>query len=747
MRQQVLPLLPAEAAPIGPVAGLVETEEGGVVFVAGLAAFAFDSGDLVGRRLAAVQLVETGIASAVEVSEAFAVTTRTLLRWRQAVAVDGVTGLVPDRPGPKGPSKLTEQVVARIRRLHADGASLAAIGAQVGVDTATVRVALGRRAGSAGWQARHGTTTIDDDTAGEENDNTVPGEDDDENVDGDDDLPVLPAPEPRTAERELARYGLLKEAPVVFTPGAHLPLAGLLLVLPALAHLRLVEVFAGVYGRLRHGFYGLRATVLMLVFLALLREPRAEGATRIRPADLGRLLGLDRAPEVKTIRRKLAELTARRRGAQLQAGLARAHAAAVPEALGFLHVDGHTRVYYGTRNLPKAHIARLHMAAHASAETWIGDAEADPLFVITALPGASLAGELTRLIPQLRAVLGPRRKPTVIFDRGGWSPTVFKAMIDAGLHILTYRKAPFDPVDEQAFRTIGWTAPDGVAHRYRLAESSVELPWPGGDTLPLRQVTRLAEDGAQVPILTSNTRLAASAVCWRMTRRWRQENYFKYARAHFALDGLDSYADTPDDPRRLVPNPAKKKTRDSVERARTGLAAANADLASAVDDATVRAGRPEAGGRAVVDPAAATGLATALEQLDRANAQSRATPTHLPLGQVRPDARLLNEERKLITHAIRMSAYNAESILARMLHGHYARADDEARALVREAFTLSGDIDVRDGQLHVRLDPATAPRRSRALAALCQELTATETIYPGTDLTIAYSVKHHPDPS
>ena len=66
----------------------------------------------------------------------------------------------------------------------------------------------------------------------------------------------------------------------MFTPAAHLPLAGLLLVLPALAHLRLVEVFAGVYGRLRHGFYGLRATVLMLVFLALLREPKP----RARPA-------------------------------------------------------------------------------------------------------------------------------------------------------------------------------------------------------------------------------------------------------------------------------------------------------------------------------------------------------------------------------------------------------------------------------------------------------------------------------
>jgi len=44
--------------------------------------------------------------------------------------------------------------------------------------------------------------------------------------------------------------------------------------------------------------------------LALAGEPRAEGATRVPPAALGRVLGLDRAPEVKTIRRKLGELAA-----------------------------------------------------------------------------------------------------------------------------------------------------------------------------------------------------------------------------------------------------------------------------------------------------------------------------------------------------------------------------------------------------------------------------------------------------
>ena len=52
----------------------------------------------------------------------------------------------------------------------------------------------------------------------------------------------------------------------------------------------------------------------------------------------------------------------------------------------------------------------------------------------------------------------------------------------------------------------------------------------------------------------------------------------------------------------------------------------------------------------------------------------------------------LEAEVKQITHAIRMAAYNAETTLARALDGHYARAGDEAYALIREALTASGDI-------------------------------------------------------
>jgi len=91
-----------------------------------------------------------------------------------------------------------------------------------------------------------------------------------------------------------------------------------------------------------------------------------------------------------------------------------------------------------------------------------------------------------------------------------------------------------------------------------------------------------------------------------------------------------------------------------------------------------------------------------------------------------------------------MSAYNTESALARLLRPHYARGDDEGRALLREAFTLPGDLQIIAGTLHVGLDPASAPRRSKAIAALCNELNDTKTLYPGTTLTLQYSVKGHP---
>src|SRR5665647_422706 len=334
VNQPVLQLLPARARSVGPSAGLLEGPEGGVVFVFGLATFSYASADAAGRRLAAVQLVTTNIASVGEVASAFGVNEATLWRWKQAFGTGGVLGLVTERPGPRRPSKLSTSLAARIARLDATGLTLQQIAVAAGVSTATVRVALGR-------VTPRDQVPVEDDVDEPEDDT------------GNADLVVHAAPVPRTADRVAARFGDLLEAPVVITEGAQLPLAGLLLALPALEMTGLVPVAAEVFPPMRKGFYGLRATLMTGVFLALLREPRAEAATRIRPADLGRVLGLDRAPEVKTLRRELAELAGYGKGAALQAALGRHHASARPDAVGFLYLDGHVRVYTGTRELPK----------------------------------------------------------------------------------------------------------------------------------------------------------------------------------------------------------------------------------------------------------------------------------------------------------------------------------------------------------------------------------------------------------
>ena len=257
-----------------------------------------------------------------------------------------------------------------------------------------------------------------------------------------------------------------------------------------------------------------------------------------------------------------------------------------------------------------------------------------------------------------------------------------------------------------------YTAPDGTVQHYELSERLIELAVPaqpataGRDVKPasiltLRLIVRRSPDGHQAPILTNRTDLSAPEVAYRMAARWRQENYFKYAREHFALDALDaldSCAGTGDDLDRLVPAPAKA-------RALAQFAAANTAICGGIEAAGVRARQPGSGGKATVDPAAAAALLAAQDDLATAQAASRAN--HLPLAQVRPGSCLRGTERKLLTHAIRMSAYNTESALARLIRPHYGHGDDEARALLREAFTLTGDLQLTGNTLYVRLDPAS----------------------------------------
>ena len=183
-----------------------------------------------------------------------------------------------------------------------------------------------------------------------------------------------------------------------------------------------------------------------------------------------------------------------------------------------------------------------------------------------------------------------------------------------------------------------------------------------------------------------------------------------------------------------MPNPARKAaTRHAgeLDRAITAAQACH-------DRHSVRGVHPHA--RDAHDGLAAE-LEVARAELARRKAAAKHIPGRAPIAEVRPDSRRLDDERKRLHDAARLAAYNAESALARLLAPHYARANQEARSLLREIFHAPADLQIIDGLLHVRVHALSAPRRTRALAALCDELTATQTTYPGTDLTLVYSVK------
>jgi len=172
-----------------------------------------------------------------------------------------------------------------------------------------------------------------------------------------------PTPEPvapgdgapaRDLERCFARVGLLDEARPIFVSGREVPGVGALMALALVSKTALFEAAQELYGRLKPAFYGLENVLRVLCLMATLRIKRPQGLTSQSPSPLGRVLGLDRLPEVKTLRRKLNEIAAHARASDFVARMATAWAGPLQDTQGILFVDGHVRVYHGQRKIPKA---------------------------------------------------------------------------------------------------------------------------------------------------------------------------------------------------------------------------------------------------------------------------------------------------------------------------------------------------------------------------------------------------------
>ena len=259
--------------------------------------------------------------------------------------------------------------------------------------------------------------------------------------------------------------------------------------------------------------------------------------------------------------------------------------------------------------------------------------------------------------------------------------------------------------------------------------------------LRLRQVTRLTETGHQTPMVTSRWDLRAIVIAHRMFERWRQENFFKYLREEYLIDALVDYQVEPDDPNRSVPNPARKALEKEIRTVRVHLRKLQQNYGKTAIDHVQRRTRTGVGFKVAAEKLR-TEIDKTTKRIKTLKVRCASLPARIPLRDARKGQEVvkLSTERKHLTNVLKMVAYQIESDLVELVRPSYKRVEDEGRTFIQTALQDTADIEPTDDQLRITLAPLSSPHRSRVLEALCAALNKTNTLFPGTQLRMYYSV-------
>jgi hypothetical protein len=221
-----------------------------------------------------------------------------------------------------------------------------------------------------------------------------------------------------------------------------------------------------------------------------------------------------------------------------------------------------------------------------------------------------------------------------------------------------------------------------------------------------------------------------------MFNRWRQENFFKYMAEEFALDALVEYGVDEVSTELDRPNPEWTKVDKRLKKAKAEATRIEAEL-GAEAASNQEATRPTMRGFKIAHAILGKELKRAKACIERLYKKRKAVPKRIPASNLAT----LKTEKKLIADSLKMTAYQVETELLDMLQGHYARCDDEGRTLLHSIFQSSARLEVTDGELCVTIAAQSSPHRTQALAALCTQLNAKATHFPGTDLRLQLAVE------
>ena len=550
--------------------------------------------------------------------------------------------------------------------------------------------------------------------------------------------------------RMAASVGELTAVEPVFQAVLDVPNGGVLLALPALLAVGLLHQ-AHKYFQLPKGYYGLESLFLMLAFLALARLPSLEQLRYCAPGEWGKLLGLDRIPEVRTVRKKLALLSDQQQASSWSAELCAQWMGEGPEQAAVLYVDGHVRVYHGHQTeLPRHYVARQKLCLRATTDYWVNAMDGQPFFVLNQAVDPGMLQVLEHeIVPRLAQEVPNQPTPeqlqadaklhrfTLIFDREGYSPEFLRTMKAQRIACLTYHKYPGGDWSQEEFFPCQVNLASGACVDMLLAERGTFL----GGKVWVREIRRRTESAHQTSVLSTDYRSDPGPVAAAMFARWSQENFFRYMREHYGLDRLVDYAtEAIPDTTKLV-NPQYRRL-DGQVRSKQGhltrkLAAFSAmNLKGEIEPNKVAAFEQK---KAELQEHI-EGLTKELDELKK---QRKAVKHHITIAELPEEERFkqLSTQSKHLIDTIKMVAYRAETAMAQMAREKLHREDD-ARSLLRALYSTEADLlpDENASTLTVRVHHQANHCADEVIRYLCMELNQTETIFPGTNLRLVYEL-------
>lgn len=544
-------------------------------------------------------------------------------------------------------------------------------------------------------------------------------------------------------------YGMEALLPT-FSACYDVPAGGVLLALPALLAIGLLR-HSEKYFALPSGFYRLDSIFLVLAFMALARIKTVEKLRYCSPGEWGKLLGLDRIPEAKTLREKIGILSQQGEPYQWAGKLSREWMDMEPEAAGVLYVDGHVRVYNGQQTaLPRHYVSREKLCLRATTDYWVNAMDGRPFFVINKEIDPGLLQVLEdEIVPRLETEISSqpailevqrssyRHRFTLVFDREGYSPGFMKRMRAKGIACQTYNKYPGvdwpeDEFHKQQVRLVS----DNIVEM-RLAERGIFL----GKTLWVREIRKLTDSGHQTAIISTNYHSDCGLVAATMFARWSQENFFKYMRAHYNLDGLADYSTEVISETTKLVNPQYRALDGKVRKYVGKLNRRRAKFGEIMLIGEISPKKVEAYQQKKSElHEEINGLERLIEELKSCR---KKTPKHITIGDLTEEERFkrLGTKSKYLIDTIKMIAYRAETAMVSIARESMSRLED-ARNLMQALYKTEVDLipDEEAGILKVRLHHLANWSSGKTLQHLCSELNGTCTHFPGTNLRLFYEL-------